>query len=59
MRKTFEQLFEQLSNHARDVSFQVQFWDGVKKSYGTGEPQFILTFVTKRSAEHILESGSL
>jgi cyclopropane-fatty-acyl-phospholipid synthase len=31
----------------------------VKKSYGVGEPQFILTFVTKRSAEHILESGSL
>jgi cyclopropane-fatty-acyl-phospholipid synthase len=59
MRKTFEQLFEQLSNHAREVSFQVQFWDGVKKSYGAGEPQFILTFVTKRSAEHILESGSL
>jgi cyclopropane-fatty-acyl-phospholipid synthase len=59
MRKTFEQLFEQLSNHARDVSFQVQFWDGVKKSYGASEPQFILTFVTKRSAEHVLESGSL
>jgi cyclopropane-fatty-acyl-phospholipid synthase len=59
MRKTFEQLFETLSNHARDVSFQVQFWDGVKKSYGAGEPQFILTFATKRSAEHILESGSL
>jgi cyclopropane-fatty-acyl-phospholipid synthase len=59
MRKTFEQLFETLSDHARDVSFQVQFWDGVKKSYGAGEPQFILTFATKRSAEHILESGSL
>jgi cyclopropane-fatty-acyl-phospholipid synthase len=59
MRKTFEQLFESLSNHARDVSFQVQFWDGVKKSYGAGEPQFILTFATKRSAEHVLESGSL
>lgn len=59
MRKTFEQLFETLSDHARDVSFQVQFWDGVKKLYGAGEPQFILTFATKRSAEHILESGSL
>ncbi len=59
MRKTFEQLFETLSGHARDVSFQVQFWDGVKKSYGAGEPQFILTLATKRSAEHILESGSL
>jgi cyclopropane-fatty-acyl-phospholipid synthase len=59
MRKTFEQLFESLSDHARDVSFQVQFWDGAKKSYGAGEPQFILTFATKRAAEHILESGSL
>ena len=59
MRKTFEQLFEQLSDHARDVSFQVQFWDGVKKSYGADKTQFILTFVTKRAAEHILESGSL
>ena len=59
MRKTFEQLFEALSDHARDVSFQVQFWDGVKKSYGDGEPQFILTFVTQRAAEHALESGSL
>ncbi len=59
MRKTFEQLFEQLNDHARDVSFQVQFWDGVKKSYGSSEPQFILTFATKRAAEHILESGSL
>jgi cyclopropane-fatty-acyl-phospholipid synthase len=59
MRKTLEQLFETLSDHTRDVSFQVQFWDGVKKSYGTGEPQFILTFVTKRAAEHVIESGSL
>jgi len=59
MRKTFEQLFEALSDHAKEVSFQVQFWDGVKKSYGAGEPQFILTFATKRSAEHVLESGSL
>ena len=59
MRKTFEQLFEQLSDHARDVSFQVQFWDGVKRSFGSGEPQFILTFATKRAAEHVIESGSL
>ena len=59
MRKTFEQLFEALSTHARDVSFHVQFWDGVKKSYGAGEPQFILTMTTKQAAEHVLESGSL
>ncbi|MEP6890120.1 MAG: hypothetical protein ABI955_05430, partial [Nitrospirota bacterium] len=59
MRKTFEQLFEALSTHARDVSFHVQFWDGVKKSYGDGEPQFILTMTTKQAAEHVLESGSL
>lgn len=59
MRKTFEQLFETLSDHTRDVSFQVQFWDGKKSSYGTGERQFLLTFATKRAAEHVLESGSL
>lgn len=59
MRKTLEQLFEQLSDHTREVSFQVQFWDGVKRSFGSSEPQFILTFVTKRAAEHVIESGSL
>lgn len=59
MRKTLEQLFEQFSDHAPDVSFQVQFWDGVHKSFGSGKPQFILTFVTKRAAEHVIESGSL
>ncbi|MEP6934020.1 MAG: hypothetical protein ABI988_08790, partial [Nitrospirota bacterium] len=59
MRNTLEQLFEALSDHAREVSFQVQFWDGVKKLYGAGEPQFILTFVTQRAAEHALQSGSL
>lgn len=59
MRKTFEQLFETLSDHAQDVSFQVQFWDGVKKSYGADKTQFILTFATKQAAEHVLESGSL
>lgn len=59
MRKTFEQLFEALSDHAKEVSFQIQFWDGVKKSYGAGEPQFILTIATERAAEHALESGSL
>jgi cyclopropane-fatty-acyl-phospholipid synthase len=59
MRKTFEQLFETLSNHAQDVSFQVHFWDGVKKSYGADKTQFILTFATKQAAEHVLESGSL
>ena len=59
MRKTFEQLFETLSDHARDTSFQVKFWDGVERSFGTGRPQFILTFATKQSAEHVLESGSL
>ncbi len=59
MRKTFEQLFETLSDHARDVSFQIKFWDGVERSFGTGKPQFILTFATKQSAEHVLESGSL
>jgi len=59
MRKTLEQLFEQLSDHARDVSFRVQFWDGVTRSFGSCEPQFVLTFVTKRAAEHVIESGSL
>ena len=59
MRRTLEQLFEQFSDHARDVSFQVQFWDGVQKSFGSGKPQFILTFVTKRAADHVIESGSL
>jgi cyclopropane-fatty-acyl-phospholipid synthase len=59
MREIFEQLFEVLSGHAEDVSFQVQFWDGVKKSFGTDKSQFTLTFVTKRAAEQILESGSL
>ncbi|HMI39477.1 MAG TPA: hypothetical protein VK500_06200, partial [Nitrospiraceae bacterium] len=59
MRKTFEQLFEQLSDHARDVSFEVQFWDGAKRSFGADKPQFILTFATKRAAEHVIESGSL
>jgi cyclopropane-fatty-acyl-phospholipid synthase len=59
MRKTFEQLFETLSDHAQDVSFQVHFWDGVKRSFGSGSSQFILTFVTKQAAEHVLESGSL
>jgi cyclopropane-fatty-acyl-phospholipid synthase len=59
MRKTFEQLFETLSDHAQDVSFQVHFWDGVKKSYGADKTQFILTFATKQAAEHVLESGSL
>lgn len=59
MRKTFEQLFETLSDHAQDVSFQVHFWDGVKRSFGSGNSQFILTFATKQAAEHVLESGSL
>ena len=59
MRKTLEQLFETLSDHTQDVSFQVQFWDGVKRSYGSGQAQFILIFVTKEAADHVLESGSL
>ena len=53
MRKTFEQLFEALSDHAQDVSFQVQFWDGVKKSYGIGEPQFILTIDHKAARQNM------
>jgi len=59
MLKTLEQLFDKLSGHSPDVCFEVQFWDGKKKSYGTGERQFLLTFATKRAAEHVIESGSL
>ena len=59
MLKTLEQLFEKLSDHMPDVSFEVQFWDGKKRSYGTGKRQFLLTFATKQAAEHVLESGSL
>ncbi len=59
MLKTLEQLFDKLSEHTPDVPFEVQFWDGKKKSYGTGTRQFLLTFATKRAAEHVLESGSL
>jgi cyclopropane-fatty-acyl-phospholipid synthase len=59
MRKTLEQLFDKLSDHAPDISFEVQFWDGKKSSYGTGKRQFLLTFVTKQAADHVLESGSL
>ena len=59
MRKTLEQLFEKLSDHTQDVCFEVQFWDGKRSSYGTGKRQFLLTFATKRAAEHVLESGSL
>lgn len=59
MRKTLEQLFDKLSDHAPEVSFEVQFWDGKRNSYGTGKRQFLLTFATKQAAEHVLESGSL
>ena len=59
MQKTLEQLFDKLSDHSQDVPFEVQFWDGKKRSYGTGKRQFLLTFATKRAAEHVLESGSL
>jgi len=59
MLKTLEQLFDKLSDHSPDVCFEVRFWDGKKKSYGTGERQFLLTFATKRAAEHVIESGSL
>lgn len=59
MRKTLEQLFETLSDHARDVAFQVQFWDGERRSFGYGETQFVITFATKRAAEHVFEGGSL
>jgi cyclopropane-fatty-acyl-phospholipid synthase len=59
MLKTLEQLFAKLSEHSPAVSFEVQFWDGKKKAYSTGKRQFLLTFVTKRAAEHVLESGSL
>jgi cyclopropane-fatty-acyl-phospholipid synthase len=59
MRKTFEELFEKLSEHAQHLSFQVQFWDGVNRSFGSGQSQFTLTFVTKEAADHVLESGSL
>jgi len=59
MLKTLEQLFAKLSEHSPDVSFEVQFWDGKKKTYGTGRRQFLLTFATKRAAEHVIESGSL
>jgi cyclopropane-fatty-acyl-phospholipid synthase len=59
MRKTFEELFEKLSEHAQHLPFQVQFWDGVNRSFGSGQSQFTLTFVTKEAADHVLESGSL
>lgn len=51
--------FDRLFSLARDTAFRVRYWDGTEHRYGTGEPEFTITFTKEPGFMDVLESPSI
>lgn len=59
MKSTLDNLFKTLSLNSPETSFEVEFWDGTKERYGSGDKKFKLIIKNKRAINRILGGGSL
>ena len=59
MKSTLDNLFKTLSLNSPETSFEVEFWDGIKKKYGSGDKKFKLVLKNKGVIKRILGGGSL
>lgn len=59
MKSTLDNLFKTLSLNSPETSFEVEFWDGTKEKYGSGDKKFKLVLKNKRVINRILGGGSL
>ena len=59
MKSTLDNLFKTLSLNSPEASFEVEFWDGIKKKYGSGDKKFKLVLKNKGVIKRILGGGSL
>jgi cyclopropane-fatty-acyl-phospholipid synthase len=54
-----DKLFRQISEGLPDTPFEVRFWDGSAKAYGSGQKKFTLKINKKEIVGRILTEGSL
>lgn len=59
MKKTFQELLGNVSTVFPDAAFEVEFWDGETKKYGTAEPAFTLKINNEQAARGVLSRGSM
>ena len=59
MKKTLQKLLNELSARFPDISFHIRFPDGQILRFGTGEPSFVLNFLTDNAIKNVLSRGSL
>ncbi|MFC1501576.1 hypothetical protein ACFL58_03925, partial [Elusimicrobiota bacterium] len=59
VKKVINSILKVLSDKAKDISFEVGFWDGVTEKYGAGNPMFKFIFKTEESAKRFLKSAIL
>jgi cyclopropane-fatty-acyl-phospholipid synthase len=58
MKETLGRLLRTIGDRVPEIPFQVQFWDGDRLRFGTGEPRFTLTFATEAAAKSVFRRGS-
>ena len=59
MKSALDKLFKTLSLNSPDASFEVEFWDGTKEKYGSGQKKFKLVLKNKGSINRVFTGGSL
>ncbi len=59
MKSTLDNLFRPLSLNFLDTPFEVEFWDGTKKKYGSGKKKFKLVLKNKGVINRIFRGGSI
>lgn len=59
MDGSLNKLFQQISESLPDTPFEVQFWDGSSKIYGSGAKKFVLKINKQETVGRILREGSL
>ncbi len=59
MKKTFQELLGSASVAFPDAAFDVEFWDGETKRYGTAAPAFALKVNNEEAVRVILSRGSM
>ena len=59
MKSVLNNLFQTLSLNPPGTPFEVEFWDGTKEEYGSGNQSFRLVLKKKETIKRILGGGSL
>ena len=58
MKATLDTLFQNFAEYFRDTPLRVDYWDGDRRHYGSGNPAFVLHLNSKDGVKRALRNGA-